>query len=368
MAMHFMKYGGFYRAIDIDPGSELIAASFQDNKGVFRVSNAPNSGFNPFISYRGAGDLSFRPHLTQLMLEFLKANDSLADKVLTPAEQTELDTAIEDMLTGDLPEAQKTLSHLVAHLGEDLRRKFARWVRARNSSSGDHGGRYAHLFDSQIDAIGTLDTPIGVFNLQALRDDNKALRPALMETLYRITQSFEDPQYRHLPKQLDIDEAHYTLGIQECSEYIVSKIRTWGKFFGSINMWSQSAQEFKDIANWPAIRSAATTFWFMADPNMDMDLYQTTFGLSYGQCEAIRNLVPKREAFLWQPEIGVSKVVLFDVELEQAIMNTSHPRDAAVRDRLIKQHGFAKGMDLSVEHFKEQGFGDVDDKKLRAVV
>jgi type IV secretion system protein VirB4 len=115
------------------------------------------------------------------------------------------------------------------------------------------------------------------------------------------------------------------------------------------------------------VRSAATTFWFMSDPNMDKALYKSTFGLSDGQCEAIRNLTPKKEAFLWQPEIGVSKVVLFDVEVEQAIMNASHPRDASMRDKLIQLHGFERGMELAVEHFKRQGFGDVDDSRVRAI-
>lgn len=366
MGMHFLKYGGFYRAIDIDPGSELIAASFQGDKGVFKVSSDGKHGFNPFSSYKGRDDMTFRAHFNSLLLEMLQANDAATDRELTPLEQANADIALEAMLDEDLPKELKTLSHFVGHLDENLARKFKRWVRSRNASSSENG-RYAHLFDVVDDSVGDLQTMIGVFNVQALRDDKRALRPVLLEIFYRITQSFEDPKYRHLPKQLDIDEAHYTLSIDQCLDYLVSKVRTWGKFFGSINMWSQSAQEFADIKNWAAVRSAATTFWFMSDPNMDKALYKSTFGLSDGQCEAIRNLTPKKEAFLWQPEIGVSKVVLFDVEVEQAIMNTSHPRDAAMRDKLIQLHGFERGMELAVEHFKRQGFGDVDDSRVRAI-
>lgn len=367
MAMHFLKYGGLYRAIDIDPGSELIAHAFQGDQGVFRVGHDTNvKGFNPFSSYRGKGDKTFRAHFNNLLLEMIQANDSPQDRVVTPDEQKNIDYGIDAMLHESLPDSLRTMSHFVSHLDESLERKLRRWVR-NPKFNGAEDGRYAYLFDADYDAIGDLKTQIGVFNLQALRDDKNALRPVLLEIFYRVTQVIEDPTTRHLPKQLDVDEAHYLLNIPYAMEYLVSKVRTWGKFFGSINMWSQSVQEFQEIDGWQAVRSAATTFWFMADPAMEKDLYQEVFGLSDGQCEAIRNLVPKREAFLYQPELGVSKVVVFDVELEQAILNTSHPRDASIRDAFIRDHGFEYGMKMAVEYFQERGLGQGGDTRLRSV-
>jgi hypothetical protein len=38
-----------------------------------------------------------------------------------------------------------------------------------------------------------------------------------------------------------------------------------------------------------------------------------------------------------------------------------------MRDKLIQLHGFERGMELAVEHFKRQGFGDVDDSRVRAI-
>jgi len=349
-AAHFLKYAeSLYRAIDIDPGSENLGHMFGEGRGIFRVGTDSGRGFNPFVNYRGPGDKAFRAHFTALAHVMLQANDSKADKELEPLEQDKFDDALEQTLQLINGGRAQTLAHFVAHLDKPIRRKFSRWVRSNEGDSGAAHGRYAHLFDANQDSIGKLDSRVGVFNLGALRDDAKALNPVLLEVLFRITQAFEDPELRNVPKQLDVDEAHYLLSIPQAADFVISKVRTWGKWFGSVNLWSQSPEEFERLPSWSAIRSAATTFWFMADPQMDVDLYQRTFHLTRGQCEAIKSLTPKREAFVWQPEIGVSKVVVIDVEAEQRVFNTSHPREASIRDRLIAAHGFEEGMRLAVE-------------------
>ena len=48
-------------------------------------------------------------------------------------------------------------------------------------------------------------------------------------------------------------------------------------------------------------------------------------------------------------------------------MNTSHPREASIRDVFIRDHGFEYGMKLAVEHFEKQGMGQGGETKLRSV-
>lgn len=356
-ATHFQKYGGLYRAVDIDPGSETVAQLFGRDAGIFRVSNAPGCGSNPFASYRGPGDVLFKVHLTRLLHQFLAANDTPEHRAIAPDEQEAMDTAINATL--DLPAEARTLSSLVMHMPAKLRVKFARWVRKDDDRRAGDAGWYSHLFDADVDSIGALTKKVAVFNLQALRDDPKAIIPVQTDILYRITQAFEDPGLRHLPKLLDLDECHFPLSIPSFAEYIVQKIRTWGKWFGSVHMWTQSPEELSKLAGWPAIRSACTTFVFMADPNMDEALYMTTFPfLTAGECAAIRELIPKREAYIIQHELGISKTVVIDVEPEQAVVNTSHPREAALRDSLIRQYGFEEGLRRAVEQIA----GDVTDE------
>lgn len=354
IATHYQKYNGFYRAIDIDPGSEIVAQTF--GGGVFRVSNEPGHGANFFASYRepqniGDQDVAFKIHATQLLNAFLLANDAEEYRKLTPDEQTAIDLALDSTLA--LPAPLRTLSALVSKLPRGLQMKFSRWVRVQPGNDSSVAGWYAHLFDADVDAIGQLQNKVGVFNLQALKASSSLLAPVQLDILYRITQTFEDPTLRHLPKLLDLDEVHYVLGIPGFADYIVSKIRTWGKWFGSIQMWTQSPEELTKTAGWEAIRGAATTFIFMADQNLDAKVYLDAFPfLTSGEIDAIKNLVPQKQAYVIQPELNVSKVIVIDVDPEQHVINTSSPKDAAERDNLIAQYGFEEGMRIAVEKYK----------------
>jgi type IV secretion system protein VirB4 len=354
IATHFQKYGGIYRAIDIDPGTEAVAGVFGDDAGVFSVDNRPGHGSNIFASYirpednGGNEDTAFKTHLNAMMQSFLRANDSKGFKTIEDEEQKALDEAINKTLR--LPKELQSLSALVSAMPKNLKQKFARWVRNDGTDMSTEAGWYAHLFDAQTDAIGGLNKPIGVFNLQALKANSALLEPVQMDILYRITQIFEDPKIRHKPKMLDWDEVHHALKIPGFAEFIEVKARTWGKWFASLQMWTQSPQELLEAHGWEALRSAATTFLFMADSQMDLNVYRKAFPfLTDGELEAIKNLIPRSQAYIIQPELGVSKVIIIDVEPEQHVVNTSHPREAAIRDRLIQEHGFETGLKLAVE-------------------
>ena len=138
-------------------------------------------------------------------------------------------------------------------------------------------GRYAPLFAAETDAAGGLDKRVAVYNLQAVRDDENAMRPLLLELFYRITRAFEDPARRGIPKELHVDECHHALRLKAFADYLVAKVRTWGKWGAGVQLWTQSPEELLRSDNWAAVRSAASTFIFMADPKMDDELYRETF-------------------------------------------------------------------------------------------
>lgn len=351
LATHSQKYGGLYRAIDIDPGTEPIAGIFGADAGIFRASGDSTSGANPFVSCRGKDDVLFKTHMLSLLKLFLETNDTPLYRSLSDGEQEMVDAAITKTIA--LPEEMQSLSTLVAHMPEQLKVKFARWVKPQHANSSTGAGWYAHLFDCQVDAIGKLDKRMGVYNLMALKETPHLLRPVLADILYRVTQAFEDPARRAVPKTLDIDECHHALQLPGFADYIVSRIRTWGKWFGTVQLWTQSVEELMEIKGWGALRSAASTFMFFSDPEMDEKLYRKAFPfLTAGECEAIRGLVPQKQAYIIQPEVGVSKVIIIDVEPAQRVANTSHPREAALRDGLIAQYGFEAGMAKAVEQLE----------------
>lgn len=77
---------------------------------------------------------------------------------------------------------------------------------------------------------------------------------------------------------------------------------------------------------------------------MDVALYKETFQLTDGECEAIRSLQPKREAFIVQRDLGIAKKVILEVEPQQYVVSTSKPSDAVIRRRNIDAYGFEEGI------------------------
>ncbi len=171
----------------------------------------------------------------------------------------------------------------------------------------------------------------------------------MAEIFFRVTRLFEHPAYMHVPKYLDIDEAHMLLGIPYVASKIVQSIRTWGKYLAGMGLWSQSPLEFAALPHWGALRSAASTFFFMADHAMDIQLYQSTFHLTEGECAAIQSLQPKREAFIIQRKLGIAKTVNLSVEPEQYVVSTSTPRETALREKHVRALGFERGIDQTIE-------------------
>ncbi len=352
-ASHLMKYDGLYRAIDIDPGSEPIAMLYGKGKGIFRVGDH-GYGFNPFVNYRGQDDRQFRAYFTKLILYMMRANDEAGLKQLDSGEQQDVDRAVSEVLR--LAEQDRSFPAFVALLPAHIRAKLARWV---HPGKGMAPGQYSGLFDHNHDAIGRFDEMVGVYNLQAMKND-QAIAAVLWELFYRTTQTFEHPDYRHYVKGLDIDEAHYALNIPGFAEYIHTGIRTWNKYQVVLQLLIQSPLELANSIGWPVIKSSVSTLIFMADPNLEADLYCTTFGISLGDCEVIRGLVPQREAYIIQRDLGIAKKVIVDTELEQYAVNTSHPQETSIRNQLIEQYGFETGMNKFISYLRDNGSNDAD--------
>lgn len=335
LATHFMKFGGFYTAIDIDPGTEAIAKFYQDDGSIFRIDDEFNNGFNPFHIANGENDKSFRAHFIRQLEQMIKSNSNDELKVFTRGEQKQIDDAI--LSTLKLPENMRSFTSFLDHCNSDVRLKLSRFC-------GE--GMYARLYDNEVDAIGTLKKRFSVYNIMGVKNDDVALPLTMNEIVYRVLRSFENPKLRDYFKMLDIDEAHEFLGIPGAPKFLTKGVRTWGKWNGCVSLWTQSPLELGRVPDWPALRSAASTFWFMADGEMDRQVYRDVFSLSEGHLDAIESLKPKQQAFIYQPEIRVAKVVNLFAEPEQAVINTSVAGEAM---RLIENMKKFKNVDEAIQ-------------------
>ena len=341
--IHWPKYGGFYRAIDIDPGSEPIAHAFGADAGIVRFDGMNDRGFNFFSQADGPDDLHFISHLNQQLMAMIGSNDSEELRHLSGADQLALDRAVRQVLR--LPPDLQTLSTLVKHCPGSVQGKLTRFVGA---------GPYSRLFDAQHDAIGTIDRKIAIYNLAGINDDSVAKPLVMAEIAYRVLRFYENPAFLSYPKWLDVDECHHILANPGLTKtMLLDRVRTWGKLQAGIGMWTQSGIELGNIENWEALRSAASTFIFTADPELNKDAYRSIFNMKEGEMETIKGLIPKKEFYLIQRDLNVSKKCILSVEPEQYVLSTSRPAEQALYFDNVERYGFDAGVRKTMAAFAE---------------
>ena len=332
--IHWPKYGGFYRAIDIDPGSEPIAHAFGADAGIVRFDGADDRSFNFFSQARGPEDTHFIAHLNRQLMAMIGSNDSEELRHLSGADQLALDRAVRQVLR--LPPHLQTLTTLVKHCPGPVQRKLARFTGA---------GPYARLFDAQVDAVGAMDRKVAVYNLAGINDDPVAKPLVMAEIAYRVLRFYENPEIRTCPKWLDVDECHHILANPDLTRtMLLDRVRTWGKLLAGIGLWTQSGIELGNIENWEALRSAASTFIFTADPELNRDAYRSIFNMKEGEMDSIRGLVPKKEFYLIQRDLNVSKKCILSVEPEQYVLSTSSPAEQSLYFDNVERYGFDTGV------------------------
>lgn len=325
-ASHYMKFGGLYSAIDVDPGTEPLAKFYKDDGGIFTLDKGA-SGFNPFSMATGTDDLLFISHLMTQIRGMLQFNENESLRELTGAEQRELDEAIQSTLGLPKPE-MRTLKTLSRHCSKTLQTKLSRWVR---------GGVYGKIFDNDIDGVGVLNKKVSVYNLSQVKDNKELASLVNNEIYFRVTRLFEHPDYRLIPKYLDIDECQYLLSIPGAAEFLEKKARTWFKHHGGVGLWTQSPKHYSSVEGWQTLRSSASTFIFMADPKMDKQQYKDTFLLTDGVVDTIANLKPKQQALIFQPELDIYKVVNLHAAPEEYAIATSKAHEAVVVQTCLNQ-------------------------------
>lgn len=343
VATHFQKLNGKYCALDVDQGSEPIARFFGDDGAVFRLKDTSTTkGFNPFSIAYDEFDDAFKAHMLNLISMMLKTNDADELQKFTADEQIEIDEAIVKTLRIDSPNL-RNFSGMLAHCNNGVKQKLQRFKR---------GNMYGNLFDNDIDAIGVLDKPVSVYNTEGVKDNPKIAALVNSEIFFRSTRLFEKPMYRETAKFLETDECQYVLSVPGAAEYLIAKARTWFKHGGGMGFWTQSPKHYSNLKEWGTLRSAATTFIFLSDPEMKEAEYIEAFPfLTSDECKKIASLIPKRQAYIKQMDVGIAKIVNLYAEAEQYVISTSNPHEASVANRIYEQE---ENMDVAIDKIIEE--------------
>jgi type IV secretion system protein TrbE len=251
-----------------------------------------------------------------------------------PATERDLFHQIENLYEVDPP--LRTLGVLANTLGRDIANQLAKWTR---------GGQFGFLFDNPEDTISF--SRFQCFDFQRISQYPELLEPLLFYILHRANAVISDRHISSIFKAFFIDEAWVFLKNPAIQRYVVEALKTWRKHNAAMILSTQSLDEIKrsDILD-IVIESCATKI-FLANPNMDRDLYRRQFHLNETEAELIPALLPKRQFLIKTPECA--KVANLTVDRKSYWLYTNDPYDNKKRAEAFAQHGFERGLEILAE-------------------
>jgi type IV secretory pathway VirB4 component len=166
----------------------------------------------------------------------------------------------------------------------------------------------------------------------------------LFYILHRANQVIADREITHIFKAFFIDEAWTFFQNPRIRNYIVEALKTWRKQNAAMILSTQSLDELRKSAIVDVIIETCATKIFLANPDMDRELYRNQFHLNETEIDLISSLVPKRQFLIKNHEIG--KVVNLEVDRKSYWLYTNDPIDNRKRSEAFAKYGFDEGLEV----------------------
>jgi len=287
--------------------------------------NSPGFKINPFSLPPTKENLDF----LSLFLKVLIQGSSPLE--LTPAEERDLYRQIENLY--EIEPSLRTLTVLSNTLDRRLADRLAKWTA---------GGQFDFVFDNAEDAITF--SRFQCFDFQGMNQYPAVLEPLLFYILHRANASICDPKTSHIFKAFFIDEAWLFLKNPIIKSYIIEALKTWRKQNAAMILSTQSLDELRKSEILDIIIESCPTKIFLANPDMDRELYRHQFNLNDNEIELISTLRPKQQLLIKTPELA--KVANLEVDAKSYWLYTNDPFDNRRRRETFETHGFEKGLDV----------------------
>ncbi len=310
--------GGSYQGV-----TRLFAGSY------LRVGiGSQDFAINPFSLEPTRENLHFLFSLVKVLIEGPTAGS------LDSAQDKELYQAIERLYQVD--PGIRRLGTLAALLPKAMSSRLAKWT---------SGGQYESIFDNSEDTL-----TFGRFqclDFEGMDRYPEIIQPLLFYVLHRANNSIYDPAISTTFKLFVMDEAWRFFRHPTIRNYIVEALKTWRKKNAAMVLATQSLDELakSDILN--VVNESCPTKIFLANPEMDLALYQETFHLNEKELGLIQRLVPKSQFLIKRPDYA--KVLNLQVDPKSYYLYTNDPNDNYKRDEAIAKHGFEKALEILAE-------------------
>jgi type IV secretion system protein VirB4 len=173
------------------------------------------------------------------------------------------------------------------------------------------------------------------------------LEPLLFYILHRANSVIADRQISTTFKAFFIDEAWVFLKNPSIQRYVVEALKTWRKANAAMILSTQSLDELRRSDVLDIIIESCPTKLFLANPDMDRELYGRQFHLNENEIELISTLIPKQQFLIKTPELA--KVANLTVDPKSYWLYTNDPFDNRKRKEAFEAHGFEKGLQVLAE-------------------
>ena len=295
-----------------------------------------SAGFsiNPFSLPATKENLDFLTLFVKVL-----AQDTAATE-LDPAVERDLYQQIENLYTVD--PALRTLGVLSNTPPHAFSERLSKWIR---------GGQFGFLFDNPEDSISF--SAFQCFDFQKMNQYPEILEPLLFYILHRANAVIRDKQISSAFKAFFIDEAWVFLRNPSVQKYVIEALKTWRKHNAAMVLSTQSLDELRRSDLLDLILESCVTKIFLANPDMDRELYRRHFHLNDQEVELIAGLVPKQQFLIKTPELA--KVANLTVDPKSYWLYTNDPYDNRKRQEVFEKYGFVKGLNVLAETRTEVG-------------
>jgi type IV secretion system protein VirB4 len=306
-----------------------IGGSFQSLTTIFGGSyldvgqEARDFTINPFSLPHNKENLQFLFSFFRVLIEGNEQRYRLDFK-----EERRLWDAIERMYM--LEPDQRTVSNFGNIIGE-LKERLHRWTR---------GGQYGFLFDNAEDTLSF--SRFQTFNFAGWGDAPDVLEPLLFYVLHRASNEITDPKKLAAFKVFLMDEAWLFIKNETIRNYVVQAQKTWRKHNAAMVLATQSIKELQESGMLQIVAESCPTKIFLANPEMDRDVYREAFHLNDTELELIAGLVPPGQMLIRKAQS--SKKVQLNVDSVTHWMATNNARDNLEKRNYFERFGIADGL------------------------
>ena len=235
---------------------------------------------------------------------------------------------------------QRTLSNFTNIIGE-LKERLHRWTVA---------GQYGFLFDNAEDTLSF--SRFQTFNFHGWSDAPDVLEPLLFYVLHRASNEITDPKKLATFKMFLLDEAWLFIKNETIRSYIVQAQKTWRKHNAAMILATQSIKELQESGMLQIVSESCPTKIFLANPEMDRELYRDAFHLNDTELNLIAGLVPPGQMLIRKAQS--SKKVQLNVDSASHWMATNNARDNLKKRDYFERFGIADGLRRLAEDFPFQ--------------